>query len=64
VRRFYGESSPEERAALLEQAGASLVVLPSGVPPGWVGAAAALETTPSARGDGLAAYRRRLSAGR
>ncbi len=63
VRRFYGESSPEERAALLEQAGASLVVLPSGVPPGWVGAAAALETTPSARGDGLAAYRRRLSAG-
>ena len=64
VRRFYGEASPEERAALLEQAGAALVVLPSGLPPGWLGPGAALDATPSARGDGLAAYRRHLAPGR
>jgi hypothetical protein len=64
VRRFYGEASPEERAALLSQSGASLVVLPLGLPSGWVAASAALETTPSARADGLAAYRRRPPPGR
>jgi hypothetical protein len=58
VRRFYGEASPQERAALLEETGAALVVLPSGLPPGWLGPAAALDATPSARGNGLAAYRR------
>jgi hypothetical protein len=58
VRRFYGEASPQERAALLEETGAALVVLPSGLPPGWLGPAAPLDATPSARGNGLAAYRR------
>jgi hypothetical protein len=64
VRRFYGEASPEERAALLARAGAALVVLPDGLPAGWLGPGAALDATPSARGDGLAAYRRRGSIGR
>jgi hypothetical protein len=58
VRRFYGESSPAERAALLEETGAALVVLPSGLSPGWLGPAARLDATPAASGNGLAAYRR------
>jgi hypothetical protein len=64
VRRFYGEASPAQRAALLEETGAALVVLPSGLPPGWLGPRALLEATPSASGDALAAYRRLGSPGR
>jgi hypothetical protein len=64
VRRFYGEASPAERAALLEETGAALVVLPPGLPPGWLGPGALLEATPSASADGLAAYRRLGSPGR
>jgi hypothetical protein len=62
VRRFYDEASPEERAKLLEQSGAALVVLPAGPPPGWIGPGV-LDATPAARADGLAAYRRRAAPG-
>jgi hypothetical protein len=58
VRRFYGEASPEERAALLDGTGAGLVVLPSRLPPGWLGTGTPLRALPSAPGDGLALYRR------
>ena len=58
VRRFYGEASPEERAALLEGAGAALVVLPSRMPPGWLGPGTPFRALPSAHGDGLAVYHR------
>ena len=37
VARFYGEARPEERAAFLDRAGVAHVVLPPGVPPGWLG---------------------------
>ena len=37
VGRFYGEATPAERAALLDRAGVAHVVLPAGVPPGWLG---------------------------
>ncbi len=62
VRHFYGEASPEERAGLLDETGASLVVLPSRIPPGWFGARMPLRALPSATGDGLAVYRRDASA--
>jgi hypothetical protein len=58
VRRFYGEASPGERAALLDEACAALVVLPSRLPPGWLGPRTPFRALPSARGDGLALYRR------
>jgi hypothetical protein len=58
VRRFYGEAPPEERGALLDRTGARLVVLPSRLPPGWLGAGASLRPLPSAPGDSLSVYRR------
>ena len=58
VRRFYGEATPGERADLLDDACAALVVLPSRVPPGWLGAGAPYRALPSAHGNGLAVYRR------
>ena len=58
VRRFYGEASPEERAALLDGTGADLVVLPSRLPPGWLGTGTPRRALPSAPGEGLALYRR------
>jgi hypothetical protein len=58
VGRLYGEASPEERAALLEEAGAALVVLPPRLPPGWLGPATPFRPLPSAPGEGLAVYRR------
>ncbi len=63
VRRFYGEASPDERAALVREARAALVVLPTVLPSGWLGPGVPLEATPSARGDGLAAYRCLVTAG-
>ncbi len=59
VRRFYGEASPEERAALLDGTGAGLVVLPSRLPPGWLGPGTPRRAPCRRRpGDGLAVYRR------
>ncbi len=60
VRRFYGEATPEERAALLDGACVALVVLPPHLPAGWLGAGTpyrARLAVPGPRG-GLAAYRR------
>jgi hypothetical protein len=58
VGRFYGQASPAERRALLDEARAALVVLPSRLPPGWLGPQTPFRALAPARGDGLAVYRR------
>ncbi len=58
VRRFYGEATPPERARLLDGAGVALVVLPSRLPSGWLGAGTPYRRLPSVRGSSLAVYRR------
>jgi hypothetical protein len=58
VRRFYGDATPPERARLLDGAGVALVVLPSRLPPGWLGAETPYRRLPSVRGGSLAVYRR------
>jgi hypothetical protein len=63
VRHFYGEASPEERAALLERSGATLVVLPAALPPGWLVPGTTLEAASSSSGGGLRAYRWRAARG-
>jgi hypothetical protein len=64
VARFYGEAAPEERAGLLDRAGVAHVVLPPGVPPGWLGPRTAFRphlSVPGPRG-GLFVYSRLTAA--
>jgi hypothetical protein len=59
VRRFYGEATPAERKRLLDESCAAFVVLPPGVPDGWLGGATFQERlrVPGPRG-GLAIFAR------
>ncbi len=50
VGRFYREAAPSERAELLERAGIAHVVLPSGLPPGWLGPQTPFRARLSVRG--------------
>jgi hypothetical protein len=52
ARRFYGDASPQERAALLDRACVAHVVAPPGAPAGWLGASTPYRLRPATAGPG------------